>query len=294
MDIKSAFLQTGLAERDVYVVPPRECSRRRFLCLLLTAAYGLVNANAKWQEHSDSTLHDLGFSQLVHVPQLFYRKVSGTTESLAVKVVDDILVCGQKTHLDQFVHNISAKYTVGTIVRGPGTLSFFGLTIVQDVDGTIQVSGDEKFAALKAHPLLRARRKQFEDSLNAAEQFSYNSLNESVSFIGYTTSPFCSFISSHLQQRCVSPLVKDLVVQWNILRQVQDLGSTVTFKRPSAPGTYELKVVVFPDAARGNEHGKLAFVAGLVLGDVSRGSVLHTLAWSSHNSKRPTKFCRCC
>jgi len=38
------------------------------------AAYGLVNANAKWQKHSDEVLRSMGFAQLVYVPQLFYAK----------------------------------------------------------------------------------------------------------------------------------------------------------------------------------------------------------------------------
>ena len=46
-DVKSAFLQTGKAQRDVYVVLPRESHDRAHYWLLLTAAYGLVNANAK-------------------------------------------------------------------------------------------------------------------------------------------------------------------------------------------------------------------------------------------------------
>ena len=51
IDITSAFLQTGGAKRDVYVVPPRECHNRSNYWLLLTSAYGLINADAKWQEH---------------------------------------------------------------------------------------------------------------------------------------------------------------------------------------------------------------------------------------------------
>lgn len=47
--VKSAFLQTGNAERDVYVVPPRESSDHgRAQWLLLTPAYGLVITNVKW------------------------------------------------------------------------------------------------------------------------------------------------------------------------------------------------------------------------------------------------------
>ncbi len=46
IDFTSAFLQTGDAKRDVYVIPSRECRRRSCYWLLLTSAYGLVNANA--------------------------------------------------------------------------------------------------------------------------------------------------------------------------------------------------------------------------------------------------------
>ena len=72
VDIFSAFLQSGPAQRDVYVVPPRECADRWFYWLLLTATYGLVNANFKWKKHSDSTFAILGLSSVKYIPQLFY------------------------------------------------------------------------------------------------------------------------------------------------------------------------------------------------------------------------------
>lgn len=43
IDLKKAFLQTGPAQRDVYVIPPTECRHRDELWLLLAAAHGLVN-----------------------------------------------------------------------------------------------------------------------------------------------------------------------------------------------------------------------------------------------------------
>lgn len=43
--VKSAFLKTGATQSDVYVVPPRECTDKRFMCRLHTAAYGLVKSN---------------------------------------------------------------------------------------------------------------------------------------------------------------------------------------------------------------------------------------------------------
>lgn len=48
VDVKSAFISTGQAWRDVYIIPPLESPDRwKVLWLLLTAAYGNVNANSK-------------------------------------------------------------------------------------------------------------------------------------------------------------------------------------------------------------------------------------------------------
>ena len=68
IDFVSAFLQTGDAKRDVYVIPPRECRRRSNCWILLFSAYGLVNANTKWQEHCDYLFASIGLTQSRFVP----------------------------------------------------------------------------------------------------------------------------------------------------------------------------------------------------------------------------------
>ncbi len=73
IDFDSAFLQSGDEKRDVYVKPPLKCGQRsKFYWLLLTAAYGLGNASAKWLEQLDNFFSSLGFIQLIHIPQLFF------------------------------------------------------------------------------------------------------------------------------------------------------------------------------------------------------------------------------
>lgn len=68
IEFKSAFLQTGKAKRDVYVKPLPECkTRTKFYWMLLAAAFGLVNCNAKCEEFIDQSLNNLEFSQLVSV-----------------------------------------------------------------------------------------------------------------------------------------------------------------------------------------------------------------------------------
>jgi len=290
IDFKSAFLQTGEATRDVYVVPPRECSTRsKTVWLLLTAAYGLVNAGAKWQAHSDQFLHSLGLSQLPYIPQLFYMKEMDETVMVAVKVVDDILFASELPRLRRIVSAIQGSYTLGTVVYSPGTFKFFGITIHHADDFTIQIHANDKLTACEAYPISRARRKDQTDLLDALERKAYRSLNSSLGWIGVGLSPFCAHAASYLQQKGANPTVADLVTQINMLRLLKKYGTSITFQRPSAKGNYPVSLVTFADASRPSDHGQLGTISGLLIGDLKRGSVFHTLSWSSRKSTRPVK-----
>ena len=75
-DVEADFLQTGEAQRDVYVRPPREKqTRATHLWLLLAASYGLVNSNAKWKNQSDTAMY-AKFSLSIEAcsPALFQKK----------------------------------------------------------------------------------------------------------------------------------------------------------------------------------------------------------------------------
>lgn len=58
-DVNAAFLQTGLADRDLNARPLRESNNRRLHWLLIDAAYGLVNANAKFQNQTNEVVLDI-------------------------------------------------------------------------------------------------------------------------------------------------------------------------------------------------------------------------------------------
>ena len=144
IDFKSAFLQTQ-TKRDLYVVPPRECrTRYRHYWLLLSAAYGLANAGAKWQQVSDDELRGFGFVQSVQVLQLFCLKSKEKLVVAAVKVVDDIMFDGKRAHLSKVIGEIAKNYKLRTIVYGPDQIQFYGLTSIQLEDITVIFVGEEK------------------------------------------------------------------------------------------------------------------------------------------------------
>ena len=121
IDVKGVFLQTGSAQRDVYVIPPKESSGPRFVWLLTVATYGLVDASAKWQVQSDQTFIDIGLNTLVYVPQLFYMLDKCNIVLIVVKVTDDILIGESETHKPQFIQRLTQAYELGTITHLHGS-----------------------------------------------------------------------------------------------------------------------------------------------------------------------------
>ena len=125
-DVKATFLQTGEAQRNVYVRPPKESQMKStHLWLLLTAAYGLVNANAKWQNQSDNVMLDIGLQQSPHVPQLFFKTENGRIVLIVAKIVDDLKVAGGDKCVQHFVEEFDKTLKFGDVKHGTGKLRFF-------------------------------------------------------------------------------------------------------------------------------------------------------------------------
>jgi len=288
IDFTSAFLQTGEAQRDVYVIPPRECKDKNKCWLLLTAAYGLVNAGAKWQDQCDKFFSQLGLQQLTYVPQVFYLKQGDELKMLAVKVVDDVLFAGQIPTVKNVVEKIKQVYDLGTIVYGPGAFLFFGLHIIQDDTMEISVHADDKLDSLNCFPIDRHRRKDIDELLNPVELGAFRSVNSSLVWLGIASSPFCSLYASYLQQKAPNARVQDLITQINSVRLLKKLGSKVCYKRYESGVSKSVSLLVFSDAAKNNSHGQLCFIAGLLFGEMKSGSIFHVISWSSHKSKRPS------
>ena len=288
-DVKNAFLQTGLAERDVYVIPPKESYNRKSLWLLLTAAYGLVNANSKWQLQSDSALTNMGLQQSRHVPQLFTLKRNGKLVLIVAKIVDDMLATGESSYVHSFIKKFDAQYKLGTVNYGPGLLRFYGLNVRQHADFHCTIDGDEKLDALEPVPITRSRRREIDEQLNDIEKSSFMSINASINWLGITASPICAFYSSHLQQRTPENNVGNLLLQSAALRKLQKIGTQSCYPKPPHNTPVTVSIVVFADAGKTGDHGQLSFIGGLLLGPLTKGSNFYPLSWSSHKSRRPVR-----
>lgn len=113
--------------KDVYVVAPRESGDKNHYWLLMTAAYVLINAGAKWQQQSDTLMKSLESDQLVYVPQLFYlRNTVGELIAVAVKVLNDFWIAGEQSVIESLVDEFQKKYELRTVLYGPAHFYILG------------------------------------------------------------------------------------------------------------------------------------------------------------------------
>lgn len=146
--MKAAFLQTGEAKREVYVRPPSESRMRStHIWLLLTAAYGIVNSNAKWKNHSDLVMLDIGLRLSTHATQLFYRKEDGRLVLIVARIVEDLKAAGEAGRVEHFMKELTRRFKFGDVKHAPGKLRFFGINTIQNGDCTIETDADENLDA---------------------------------------------------------------------------------------------------------------------------------------------------
>lgn len=234
IDAKRAFLKTGRATREVYVIPPTESKMRStHRWLLLVAAYGLVNSGAKWQHQSDDVLFSMGLLQSKYIPQLFYSfNNQGEIQMLLAKIVDDIILTGEEGITAKFIDDFNRVFELGSVVSGPGEMRFFGTNLLQKDDMSVEIDVDDKLSNVFEYSFLRQRRKQMEEQVNDLEKKSFMSVNSTLGWIGSACSPLCSYYSSYIQQKLPDIRVRHVVEQKNILRKLQKQGSTIYYARP--------------------------------------------------------------
>lgn len=131
----------------------------------------------------------------------------------------------------------------------------------------------------------------YEESNNRAHSIllSLLHLGCSIGWIDVAASLFCAFTSIYLQKNLPQATVHDIITQSTMLRALKTFSTTKSMKCPTDTNSYKLSILVFSHASRATENGQLLFIKGLLIGELSNGSILHTISWSSRKSRRSVK-----
>lgn len=172
-DVKAAFLQTGLAQRDVDVRPTCRSKDKRHYWLLLSVVYELVNASSEFQFQSDEQILTLICHICIVYRRFIYLHKNNNLLLIVAKYVGDLLVTGKPSEGFRFIDTFGAKFIFEAVVHGPGVLILLerqskNRKINQSIFMPIT-----KLNAIACFPFSRIRQHQFDSLLFKIEMSSF-------------------------------------------------------------------------------------------------------------------------
>ena len=118
-DITSAFLQSDVLDREVYVQPPKGTAKPGIIWKLVKPMYGLGDASLKWYKTLASKLVQLGCQRMGLDPAMFYwHGKDGQLGGLLSWHVDDMVACGSEDFYKQVLSPLLNTFNFGSTSEG--------------------------------------------------------------------------------------------------------------------------------------------------------------------------------
>ena len=190
IDISGAYLQADPLTRDIFVRPPTGWTSPNMVWKILRPAYGLVESGRLWQLAIERWLFDYGFAAIPGLSQFFIlRDNSGRISVLLAKVVDDLLLAGSVTTMNEFYKALCARFKVGRFICDR-SFTFNALNISQD-SSSYSITMDMLDYPAKCIPLQLSptRRKESDLPATPEERTAYQSLAGTLNFFGHGVLP---------------------------------------------------------------------------------------------------------
>ena len=283
-DIKSAFLQGKILERDVFLKPPPEAEvSDGKIWKLRRCLYGLNDAARQFYESVVESLLSLGCQRSNLDPALFYRRgPDGVLIGLIACHIDDFLHAGNKTFDDSVMTKLRQRFLAGKLEEGQ--FKYIGFEIKQSVEG-VTLNQDDFTRSLEIPEAPKSRKK--EDPLVGAEFSSLRSQVGRLNWAVQGSRPDMAFDMIELSTRFRKGTVEDLVRAGKCLRRLKDSTSTIYF--PSLGDVRKWRIIVFSDAAHANLNDGVSSTGGhLVLLCDPNGNCC-ILSWQANKIKRVVK-----
>ena len=281
LDIRSAFLQGEVLERDVYLRPPVEAGLNQKLWKLLKALYGLGDASRKWYLKVKNVLLSLGVEMSIYDEALFYYHVNGVLQGLMGIHVDDFFHSGTDLFAENVINVLKETFEISQ--EDENSFDYVGLEIEQE-DGAILFHQDKYISELKS--IQFESKPQKNDQLIPLKVKELRSLVGQLAWAGNQTRPDISFDVCQLSVNINNATYADALRANKCLKKLK--SEKVAIKFPSLGDISECRFVVYADASfknlsgGGSQGGYVVFIHG------SNGKQ-SLIAWQSRKLKRVVK-----
>lgn len=128
--------------------------------LVTNTVYGLVNANAKWQNYSDQVLKWIlqpSLRKCRQVPRLFCLRRADQLVIVVAKLIDNIKAAGVENTAMKIIEVFHEWLKPGSISSRPENMHFFRIDTCQDADMNNKTEASDNLDALTEYYLSRRR-----------------------------------------------------------------------------------------------------------------------------------------
>lgn len=284
-DIKSAFLQGNVLQRDVYITPPKEAQvADGFVWKLSRCLYGLNDAARQFYDSVVQELMRLGCGKSGLDPSLFFHHHSGNLTGLMVAHIDDFLHAGDQSFDEGIVKQLSKRFLAGSNLEGE--FKYVGYQISQRAHGIV-LDQNAYIDSVDLVKMSAEREMQKSDSLNPTELKQYRSIVGSLNWIVQGSRPDLAFQLVEFSTKFRCGTVDDLIKVRKIMQKARECKSEVCF--PDLGSMDDWKIVFYSDASHANLCEGVGSCVGYIIFLVGSNGQCCPLTWKSGKARRVVK-----
>ncbi|XP_078490921.1 uncharacterized protein LOC144747058 [Ciona intestinalis] len=281
IDVKTAFLQGELVDRDIYLKPPNEANcPPDVVWKLRKCVYGLVDASRLWYERVRRFMIDAGAKPSSGDQAMFIYHINNVLQGMMCVYVDDILWIGNDQFKTLVIEKLYKTFTIGS--ESSEKFKYIGLEMKETI-GHITVDQSSYIKLLEPINISGCRRGNMNSDVTAVEKELLQRKIGQLLWVSSHTRPDISFDVCVLATNFNKATVKDIVHCNKVIRKLHNEDLKIKFM--SLGDVEKLKLVVYSDAAFANLHDGGSQGAFLIF-LVGENKKCNILSWQSKRIKR--------
>ena len=133
VNIRAAFLQSKVLNRDVFVEPPSDVKKQGWIWRLKKPLYGLDDASRKfWLCVKEVFLCELGLCTIHGDEAFYFSNVDGVLHGAILTHVDDFNIAGTPDFIKKVIDHVGRELTVSKIEENCFRFTGLDIKVVDD------------------------------------------------------------------------------------------------------------------------------------------------------------------
>ena len=278
IDFKTAFLQGGPIDRDIFVKPPKEAKTQK-LWKLKKTAYGLKDAPREWYLRLKNEIVRLGCKMSSIDCGLFMMHEEEKLIGLLLVFVDDLLWGGDKFFENTVIQKLKTTFTVGC--EQSRVFKYVGINLIQEEDYSITLDQVAYINSINTIPITSERSTQINDTITADERKQLRSALGKLNWISCTSRPDIRFNVGEIRTSKQAK-VENILKANKTITHVKNTLSDIKFPKFSCLQNVYLKV--YTDASYANLEDKGSMGGHVVF--LTDGFNACPIAWQAKKIQR--------